>query len=77
MTCRSRTVSINACMQMAPEVWRGVEADIDHRCDIFAMGVCLFQLLSGQFPWKLKPGEPRRNLIGKVLYSSREAPSVK
>lgn len=61
---------------MSPEVWKGIEKDVDHRCDIFAMGVCLFQLLTGELPYPLARGEPRRNLIGKVLFSKQAMPCV-
>ncbi|HEX8108914.1 MAG TPA: serine/threonine-protein kinase, partial [Kofleriaceae bacterium] len=36
---------------MAPEQWLG--ADIDHRTDIWAVGVILFRLVTGKYPYEL------------------------
>lgn len=43
---------------MAPEQllsWLGDPAEVDHRADIFSLGVVLYQLLTGRLPW-LVPG---------------------
>ena len=62
---------------MSPEMWSGVEKDIDGRSDIWAMGVCLFQLLTGLLPFQQPPGQPRRNIQGAVLYDTKtRAPDV-
>jgi hypothetical protein len=36
---------------MAPEQWLGV--DIDHRTDLWAVGVILFRMVTGKFPYEL------------------------
>ena len=58
-------------------MWSGVEKDIDGRSDIWAMGVCIFQLLTGVVPFPAPPGQPRRNIQGAVLYDTKKrAPDV-
>jgi hypothetical protein len=37
---------------MAPEQWIGV--DLDHRTDLWAVGVILFRLVTGKFPYELE-----------------------
>jgi len=37
---------------MAPEQWIGV--DIDHRTDLWAVGVIMFRLVTGKFPYELE-----------------------
>src|SRR5436190_11668179 len=53
----------------APEQFEGV-ADIDHRADIYSLGVMFYQMLTGKLPrgiWqkpsKLKPMDPRLDAI--------------
>ena len=62
---------------MSPEQWAGIEKDIDFRSDIWAVGATLFQLLSGKPPYEAPPGQPRRNIIGQVLYDKRLAPDMR
>ena len=53
---------------MAPEQWAGVEARIGVQADVWAIGATLFHLLSGRPPYEAPLGQPRRNIIGQVLY---------
>ena len=50
-----------------------VAAQIDGRSDIWAIGVCVFQLLTGDVPFRAPPGQHRRNIIGEVLYNATAA----
>ncbi|MEZ4362026.1 MAG: protein kinase [Kofleriaceae bacterium] len=49
---------------MAPEQWRGQE--VDARCDLFAVGVILFRMLTGQ--------HPSGSFAGKVLRAAALSP---
>ena len=42
---------------MAPEVWEG-SATVDHRVDLFSLGVLIFRMLTGTVPWPAVTGEP-------------------
>ena len=53
--------------------WGIVAAQIDGRSDIWAIGVCVFQLLTGDVPFRAPPGQHRRNIIGEVLYNATAA----
>ena len=41
---------------LAPEAWAGA-SDIDHRADVYALGVVLFRVLSGQLPFSGRVNE--------------------
>lgn len=37
---------------MAPEAWRGQSEYVDHRADVYSLGVVLFRVLAGDLPFK-------------------------
>jgi serine/threonine-protein kinase len=57
---------------MAPEQFAS-NSPIDHRCDLYALGVILFELLTGRRPFA---GGTESELVAKLLRRSPPAPSV-
>ena len=54
----ARTGIIGTMAYMSPEQW-GVGGPIDHRTDIWATGLILFQMLTGRHPLETLGGDPR------------------
>jgi eukaryotic-like serine/threonine-protein kinase len=54
----ARTGIIGTMAYMSPEQW-GVGGPIDHRTDIWATGLILFQMLTGRHPLESLGGDPR------------------
>jgi WD40 repeat protein/serine/threonine protein kinase len=50
--------SIGTYEYMAPEQFEGAH-NVDHRADIFAFGVCLYEMFCGQRPYKIAVGDPQ------------------
>jgi len=51
LTKSSRMIGMGTPPYMSPEQGRG-KSDIDQRTDIYALGIILFQLLTGQWPYQ-------------------------
>jgi eukaryotic-like serine/threonine-protein kinase len=44
-------VGVGTPLYFAPEQWEGRKRDIDHRTDLFAFGILLYQALTGSHPF--------------------------
>jgi serine/threonine protein kinase len=58
-------------LYMSPEQARG-EDDLDHRIDVYAVGVILYELLTGEVPFR---GTNYLNVIAQVLSGAPRTPS--
>lgn len=52
---------------IAPEAWRGHPLELDHRVDVYALGVIVFRALSGRVPY------PSKNMIDTLTWATKGA----
>lgn len=69
LTKTSDGARIGTPLYFAPEQWRGTKKDIDHRTDLFALGVLLFEAMTGEHPFHV-PGMGRNEYIDAVCESN-------
>jgi serine/threonine-protein kinase len=57
---------------MAPEAWSGKSQQIDHRADVYALAVILYQLLTGELPF------PEADNTFAIIFAARaeERPAI-
>jgi serine/threonine-protein kinase len=58
-------------LYMSPEQARG-EDDLDHRIDVYALGIILYELITGEVPYR---GTNYLNIIAQVLSQEAKPPS--
>jgi serine/threonine protein kinase len=68
LTRTSEGAAIGTPIYFAPEQFTGTKHDIDHRTDLFAVGVLLYQALTGRHPF-FKPTMARQQLSDAVCTS--------
>lgn len=68
LTSTSEGAAIGTPAYFAPEQWRGTKHDIDHRTDLFALGILLYQAIIGSHPF-LDEGMSARELHDVVCTS--------
>ncbi|WP_428265165.1 protein kinase domain-containing protein [Haliangium sp.] len=51
-------VAVGTPLYMAPEQWRA--DDVDHRADLWATGILLYQMITGHHPLQIRPGRDRQ-----------------
>jgi len=68
LTSTSEGAAIGTPAYFAPEQWRGTKHDIDHRTDLFALGILLYQAIIGAHPF-LHEGMSRQDLHEAVCTS--------
>ncbi len=74
----ARTGIIGTLAYMSPEQW-GIGGPIDHRTDIWATGLILFQMLTGRHPLEPLGGDPRAwvtDLDSPMPSLRNEAPEI-
>ncbi|MEK7483222.1 MAG: protein kinase, partial [Planctomycetota bacterium] len=65
-------VLIGTAKYMAPEQARGKVSEIEARSDIYAIGVCLYRLLTQHFPYE---GKSLHQLLHRIIHKEATLPS--
>lgn len=55
LTKTSDGAQLGTRLYFAPEQWRGTKYDIDHRTDLFALGLMMFKALTGEHAFLIGP----------------------
>ena len=64
VTLTSAGIAVGTPYYMSPEQARGKKDQVDHRTDIYAVGVLLYEMLSGEVPFE---GSAEMEILAKVL----------
>jgi len=60
---------------MAPEQFTGLRPRVDFRADVFGLGACLYEALTGQQPFR-KPGDIKEDVLRRTINETPQSPIV-
>ena len=70
LTSTAQGAQIGTLQYFSPEQCEGTKHEIDHRTDLFAMGVILFEAVTGSHPF-WDPADNKSDLIEKICRSEK------
>jgi serine/threonine protein kinase len=66
---------VGTACYMSKEQWSGKEGKLGAVCDVFSLGVILYELLTGQLPYDVEDGEPPTSWLVKLMTEPQRRPS--
>ncbi len=60
---------------MPPEQFSGLRPRVDFRADIFGLGACLYEALTGQQPFR-RPGDIKEDVLKRTITETPQAPTM-